>query len=47
MRYFFEPELELFLNSAGFELVRCGAFPSIDDEPTEQTWNVAVVARAV
>jgi SAM-dependent methyltransferase len=47
MRYFFEPELELFLNSAGFELLRCGAFPSIDDEPTEQTWNVAVVARAV
>jgi SAM-dependent methyltransferase len=47
MRYFFEPELELFLSSAGFELVRCGAFPSIDDEPTEQTWNVALVARAI
>jgi SAM-dependent methyltransferase len=47
MRYFFELELELFLNSAGFELVRCGAFPSIDDAPNEHTWNVALVARAV
>jgi SAM-dependent methyltransferase len=47
MRYFFELELDLFLTSAGFELVRFGAFPEIDDEPTEQTWNVALVARAI
>jgi SAM-dependent methyltransferase len=47
MRYFFAPELELFLASAGFELVRLGAFPNLDDEPTEQTWNVALVARAI
>jgi SAM-dependent methyltransferase len=46
MRYFFEPELEAFLADAGFELVRLGAFPRIDDEPSEQTWNVAFVARA-
>jgi SAM-dependent methyltransferase len=46
MRYFFEPELEGFLAEAGFALERIGAFPNIDDEPSEHTWNVAVVARA-
>jgi hypothetical protein len=35
------------LSAAGFELVRLGAFPNIDEEPTERTWNVALVARAV
>ena len=47
MRYFFALELELLLAAAGFELVRLGAFPNLDDEPTENTWNVALVARAV
>ena len=48
MRYFFAPELELFLNQAGFELVRLGAFPRfLEDEPSEMTWNVAFAARAV
>jgi SAM-dependent methyltransferase len=47
MRYFFAPELELFLAAADFELVRLGAFPTIEDEATDQTWNVALVARAV
>jgi SAM-dependent methyltransferase len=46
MRYFFEPELESMLASAGFELVRFGGFPDLDEEPTEQSWNVALVARA-
>lgn len=47
MRYFFAPELQLFLSSAGFELLRFGEFPHIDTDPTERTWNVAFVARAV
>jgi SAM-dependent methyltransferase len=47
MRYFFAPELELFLSQAGFETIRLGAFPSLDQEATEHTWNVALVARAV
>jgi SAM-dependent methyltransferase len=47
MRYFFEPELEAFVQDAGFEVVRVGAFPSLDDQPGEQTWNVGLVARAV
>lgn len=47
MRYFFGLELELLLAATGFELTRLGVFPNLDDEPTEQTWNVALVARAV
>jgi len=47
MRYFFEPELQAFLSEAGFELLRIGAFPNLDEEPSERTWNVAVVARSV
>ncbi len=47
MRYFFEPELELFARAAGFELLRIGGFPDLDVEPSEQAWNVAFVARAV
>ena len=47
MRYFSAPELELLLRGAGFELVRVGGFPNFADEPSEQTWNVAFVARAV
>jgi SAM-dependent methyltransferase len=46
MRYFFLPELELMFESAGLELLRLGSFPEIDDEATEATWNVAVIARA-
>jgi len=37
MRYFFEPELELMLNVADFELQRIGAFPELELEPSEQT----------
>ena len=47
MRYFFALELELLLAATGFELIRLGAFPNLDDEPTEHTWNVALVARAI
>lgn len=47
MRYFFEPELDLLLTGAGFELLRVGGFPNFDEPPSEQTWNVAFVAKAV
>jgi SAM-dependent methyltransferase len=46
MRYFFPQELELFLKTTGFELQRLGAFPDLDREPSEQTWNVLAIARA-
>jgi SAM-dependent methyltransferase len=47
MRYFFARGLELMLAAAGFELTRLGGFPNLADEPSEQTWNVALVARAI
>jgi SAM-dependent methyltransferase len=47
MRYFFEPELDAFLTDAGFDLLRVSGFPDIDEVPSDQTWNVAFVARAV
>jgi SAM-dependent methyltransferase len=47
MRYFFPLELRLFLDSSGFSLERLGAFPKVDDEPDETTWNVIAAARAV
>jgi SAM-dependent methyltransferase len=47
MRYFFEPELEAMLARSGLELVYLGAFPEIDTAPSEQTWNVALIARAI
>jgi SAM-dependent methyltransferase len=46
MRFFFPLELELFLDVCGFDLLRLGAFPEIEVDPDEGTWNVAVVARA-
>jgi SAM-dependent methyltransferase len=46
MRFFFRNELRLLLSSAGFSLVRLSAFPEIDSEPSETTWNIVAVARA-
>jgi SAM-dependent methyltransferase len=47
MRYFFPKELDLFLESSGFTTARLGVFPDIDKDPTETTWNVMTVARAI
>jgi SAM-dependent methyltransferase len=46
MRFFFPMEIEALLAAAGFEMVRFGAFPDIDRDPDDDTWNVAVLARA-
>jgi SAM-dependent methyltransferase len=46
MRYFFPLELELLLGISGFALLRLAAFPAIDREPSEETWNVLGVAIA-
>lgn len=46
MRYFFADELESFLAAAGLQLRRIGAFPALDIEPGEATWNVLAVATA-
>lgn len=47
VRYFFPLELELFLETAGFSLLRLGAFPDFATDPDESTWNVLALARAV
>lgn len=47
MRYFFPLELELFLDRAGFTLLKVGAFPDFDAEPDSSTWNVLALARAI
>lgn len=47
MRYFFGEELEDFLKESGYEPIRIGAFPEIDREPDDTTWNIMVAARAV
>jgi len=46
MRYFFSHELDTFLAGSGFRLLRLGAFPNFDEDPSESTWNVLGVARA-
>lgn len=46
VRYFFPMELEYFLAQAGFRLRRLGAFPAVEQEPSEATWNVMAVAEA-
>jgi SAM-dependent methyltransferase len=46
MRYFFPLELELFLECAGFQLVKLAGFPD-DGELNESTWNVLGIARAL
>ena len=47
MRFFFPLELELFLDRAGFSLLKLGAFPDFDVDPDPSTWNVLALARAV
>ena len=46
VRFFFPDELRMLLPRSGFSLVRLSAFPNIESEPDETTWNVVAVARA-
>ena len=45
IRYFYRPELESFLDDAGFELLRLGAMPDFDRPADETSWNALAVAR--
>lgn len=47
VRYLFAGEIERLLVAAGFELVAVGPFGDLSRGPTEDDWNVSVVARAV
>ncbi len=46
VRYFFPMEIEQYLQLGGFTLVHMNAFPEIEHEPDETTWNLVCVARA-
>lgn len=46
MRYFFRPELELFLKLSGLELVEWGRYGS-RAEPTSKDWDAYCVVRAL
>ncbi|MDF1671612.1 MAG: class I SAM-dependent methyltransferase [Roseovarius sp.] len=47
MRYFFPREIELFLETAGFRLKSLTAFPDLDAELSDATWNALAVAEAI
>jgi hypothetical protein len=47
LRYFFLPELRGLLARAGFHLLHTCSFPALNEPPSEATWNVACVARAI
>jgi hypothetical protein len=47
MRYFFGPELELMFNATGFQLVKLGQFPDIEQAPIESNWNAFYVAEKI
>jgi hypothetical protein len=47
MRYFFGPELELLLGAAGLRLEQLCQFMKLGEEPTDDSWNAMLVARAI
>ena len=47
MRYLFLPELKFFLAQSNFQFLTACPFPRLDDEVSEDDWNVAAIARAV
>ncbi|MFZ3059417.1 MAG: class I SAM-dependent methyltransferase [Candidatus Methanoperedens sp.] len=46
MRFFFIQELKLFLEGAGFEMIKVCPFLDSDREPRLGDWNISVVAKA-
>lgn len=47
MRYFFPQELALLFEEAGLSLVELRAFGDGDGRPSETTWNVLAVGKAI
>ncbi len=47
MRFFFPQEIAYFLSRNGFSLIHLSPFMSLDNDVTENDWNVTIVARAV
>jgi SAM-dependent methyltransferase len=47
LRYFFPNELDYFAKQSGLEILNYCEFPVLENKPTENTWNVAAIAKAV
>lgn len=47
LRYLFTQELLFYLKETGFRILEFCEFPKIGSPPTENTWNAAVIAKAV
>jgi SAM-dependent methyltransferase len=47
MRFFFVPELQLFLQNAGLMMIKVCPFMDSRREPTIEDWNITVVSRAI
>jgi len=45
VHFYFLPEIRYYLGQAGFEAEHVCKFPEIDSPPTEEDWNIAVIAR--
>ncbi|MEM3550701.1 MAG: methyltransferase domain-containing protein [Candidatus Bathyarchaeia archaeon] len=46
LRYLFPQELIHYLSETGFKVLKFCEFPYLDKPPSENTWNVAVIAAA-
>ncbi|MDP2673067.1 MAG: class I SAM-dependent methyltransferase [Nanoarchaeota archaeon] len=47
VRYWSLPELEYILNSNGFNMVKAGNFLDINTPPSENNWDIFIVAKKV
>lgn len=47
IRYWSLPELEYLLNSNGFKLIKAGNFLDIDVLPSENNWNIFIIAQKI
>jgi SAM-dependent methyltransferase len=47
IRYWSLPELEYVLNSNGFRLIKAGNFLDLETAPSENNWNIFVIAQKI
>lgn len=47
VRYLFQPEIAFFIEQSGMNLIRVCPFAELDLDPSEETWNVSAIAKAL
>jgi len=47
LRYIFPQELKHYLEESKFRLLKICEFPELNNIPSEKTWNVAAIAKAI